>query len=86
MRFITYIVYTDRTYQHILLQVFIIISMPLNQQQMSSSVLTKYSLKTVLVRVRIKLYLFKKNKFQYVAGREMYTCTAAGCKHKSGNR
>lgn len=86
MRYITYIVHTVGTYEHVLLQVFTIVSMLLNQQPMSSIVLTKYSLKAVLARVRIKLYLFKKKQLQYVEGIEMYTYTATGCKHESANR
>jgi len=86
VRFITGIVRTVGTYQHVLLQVFTIISMLLNQQLMSSTVLTKYSLKTVLARVRIKLYLSKKKQLQYVEGIEMYTYTTTGCKHESANR
>jgi len=86
VRFITYIVHTDWTYQHVLFQVYTIISMLLNQQPMSSIASTKYSLKTVLASLRIKLYLFKKKQLQYVDGIEMYTYTATGCKHESANR
>jgi len=86
VRFITFIVPTDGTYQHILLQVYTIVSMLLNQQPVSSIVSTKYSLKTVLASIRIKLYLFKKKQLQYVERIEMYTYTATGCKHESVNR
>jgi len=86
VRFITYDVHTVGTYQRVLLQVFTIVSMLLNQQPVSSVVSTKYSSKTVLERVRIKLCLFKKKQLPYVEGIEMYTYTATGCKHESANR
>jgi len=86
VRFVTYIVHTVGTYQHVLLQVFTIVSMLPNQQPVSSAALTKYSLKTVLARVRIKLYLFRKKQLRYVEGIEMYTYAATGCKHESANR
>jgi len=86
VRFITYFVHTVGTYQHVLLQVYTIVSMLLNQRPVSSVVSTKYSLKTVLASIRIKLYLFKKKQLQYVEGIEMYTYATTGCKHESANR
>jgi hypothetical protein len=71
----------------VLLQVFIIVLMLLNRQQMSSIVLTKYSFKTVLARVRIKLYLFKENKLQTsICGKYRNVYTVIGYKHNSANR